>query len=115
MSSMTPLRSRPRRVSLLAMTSAEAITRPTTMSNTRRWRRRFPMSRVSALRREDDQQAAVLVVGREDVGYGIRGEVTLGVDGDALAERADPPLERGLDRIGDPVPVDVRALAAFAG
>ena len=38
------------------------------------------------LRGEDEQHSAIVVVGREDVGYGLRRQVPLGVNGHALAK-----------------------------
>src|SRR3954468_18120973 len=97
------------------MTRADTSTRRRTKSSTKKFRRRFPMSPVSALRREDDQEPAVLVVGGEDVGDGIGGKGAPGGDGDPLSERPNPPLQRGLDRVGEPVTVGVGSLAPFAG
>src|SRR3954452_15927753 len=47
---------------------------------------------------EDQQQAAIVVVGREEIGDRLGGQITLGVDGYPLAQRADAPLEGRLDR-----------------
>ena len=52
-----------------------------------------------AVGREDEQHAAVVVVGREQVGLRLRGQVALGVDLDRLVELADAPLEHGRDGV----------------
>jgi hypothetical protein len=48
-------------------------------------------------RRQDEQQPAVVVVGREDVCLGGLGTVALGVDDDGLVEHPDAPFERRAD------------------
>src|SRR4029077_124649 len=93
------------------MTSAESTISPSTKSSTKRFLRRFI---CSALGRQDDQQSAVVVVGGEHVGDRLGGQVALGVDGHLFAERAHAPLERGLNRVGAPVAVEVGGLAAVA-
>src|SRR6476619_4173425 len=92
-----PLRSRPRRVGFLAMTTVETRIRPRTKRRTKRFLRCLPI--VSGLGREDDQQSSVVVIGGEDVGHRLSGQVSLGVDGDLLAQRAHPPLQRCFDRV----------------
>src|ERR1044072_5208944 len=79
--------------------------------STKALRERRPLG--SARRREDDQQATVVVVGGKDVGDRFGRQIALGVYRDLLAERAHPPLERGLDRVGDSATVAVGALAAL--
>src|SRR5436305_2384579 len=48
-------------------------------------------------RGQDEQETAVLVVGREDVRLGRLGAVALGVHRDRLVEHAHAPLERRAD------------------
>src|SRR5437763_13681087 len=76
------------------------------------WRPRSQAGRL--LRRQDEQQSAVVVVRWEEVRHRLRGKVSLGVDRDVLPERAHPPPERRLDRVGDAIVVGVRRLAAVA-
>ena len=66
------------------------------------------------LRSQHEQQAAVVVVGREHVGHGVGGQVALGVHLHPLAQRSHAPLERGLDRVVGPVVSGAGSLAALA-
>src|SRR2546430_7751086 len=94
--SWTPhLRSRPRRVGLLAMTSAEAAISANTTSSTNPLRRELVIG--SGLRGEDEQQAAVLVVGREYVRLRRLGAVALGVHSHGHLEHPHAPFERRAD------------------
>src|SRR3954447_6801000 len=95
MSWTPPLRSRPRRVGLLAMTSTEAAISANTTSSTNPLRRELVIG--SGLRGEDEQQATVLVVGREYVRLRGLGAVALGVHGHGLVEYPHAPLERRAD------------------
>src|SRR3954449_3286372 len=95
MSWTPPLRSRPRRVGLLAMTSTEAAISANTTSSTNPLRRELVIG--SGLRGEDEQQAAVLVVGREYVRLRGLGAVALSVHGHGLVEHPNAPLERRAD------------------
>src|SRR6187200_59171 len=100
MSETPPLRSSPRRVGFVAMTASDPASSPATRSRTSRLRRRSVMAGAGLLGGgEDEEHAAVLVVGREEVRRRLRREVALGVDLDGLAERPDPPLEHGADRV----------------
>src|SRR5256714_13388977 len=90
MSWTPPLRSRPRRVGLLAMTSAEAAISANTTSSTNPLRRELVIG--SGLRGEDEQQAAVLVVGREYVRLRRLGAVALRGHRPRLVEHPEPPL-----------------------
>src|SRR6478752_2097181 len=106
------------------MAKAEIRTSPTTKSRTKRWRLRPPITGCtppgrawagpSALRGQDNQETAVVVVGGEDIGDRLGREVALRVHRDALAERADPPLQRGLDGVREAVAVRVGRLPAVA-
>src|SRR5581483_6071224 len=95
MSCTPPFRSRPSRVFFVAMIAAEIAMMPRTTSSTNPLRRALVID--SGPRGEDEQEAAVLVVGREDVRRGGLGAVALGVDGHGLVEHAHPPFERGAD------------------
>src|SRR3954468_24459045 len=50
-------------------------------------------------RGQDEQQAAVIIVGREQIRNRSGGEVALRVDGHSLPEPADAPLERHPDMV----------------
>src|SRR4051794_36350591 len=79
------------------MTVSDAASRPATSSRIRTLRRRSFMRLLGG--RQDEQQAAVVVVGRKEVGGRARGQIALRVHLDGLAERPDAPLQHGPDRI----------------
>ena len=54
---------------------------------------------MNLLRGQDQQEAAVVVVGGEDVGHCLGGKIALGVHLHPPPERAHAPLERGADRV----------------
>src|SRR4051812_48945757 len=78
--------------------SIAAASRPMTSARTARLRWRV-LTWPRLPRREDDQQAAVVVVGREDVRLRGLGAVALGMDGHRLVEHPPAPLEGGADVI----------------
>src|SRR3954447_10446710 len=82
------------------MTTTEAMSRPRTSSRIRPLRRRSVIRGPTLLLgRQDDEQAAVVVVGREEVGGRARGEGPLRVDSHRLAQHANAPLQRGGDLV----------------
>src|SRR3954447_20682431 len=95
MSWTPPLRSSPSRVGLVVMISADSNTSASTTSSTKALRRELVIA--SGLRSEHEQQAAVLVVGREDVRLRGLGAVALGMHGHGLVEHPHAPLERRAD------------------
>src|SRR5918912_3589775 len=98
MSSIPPFRSSPRRVALVAMTTAASARSAATRARIERFRRREgTRAPPLQLRRQDEQEATVLVIRREDVRLGGFRAVALGVDGHRLVEHTDPPLEGGAD------------------
>ena len=50
-------------------------------------------------RRQDEQEAAVIIVGRKQIGYGLGGKIPLGIDDDSFSETADSPLQGRPDMI----------------
>src|SRR5215208_7956421 len=79
------------------ITSSDAISSPATSRMIRKLRRAAVIGWSGSARSQDEQQAAVVVVGREDVRLCRLRAVALGVDGDLLVEDADAPLQRGAD------------------
>src|SRR4051794_10553392 len=98
-SSTPPLRSSPSTVRFVAMATPEATRIPRTMRRIRPLRRRS-FTGLLLGRGEDEQQAAVVVVGREEVGRRPGRDVALGVDRDRLVALADAPLQGGADGVG---------------
>src|SRR5919107_4675898 len=98
---MPPLRSRPWRVCLVSATASEPASRTPTSTRMKKLRRRSVMSlaRSLLLRGQDEEEPAVVVVGREQVGRRLGREVALGVDLDRLAELPHPPFEHGRPRV----------------
>src|SRR5215210_7200489 len=98
MSWTPPCRSRPSFVAWVRIAAAEPAIRPRTISRTSRWRRRSDIQSAEErlLRRcEDEQKPAVIVVGGEEIRHRLRGQISLRVDGHALAQLPDAPLEHG--------------------
>src|SRR3954452_11857594 len=97
---------------------SEPAINPRTISRTRRWRRRSDIGEWcedSLLRRrQHKQKAAVVVIGGKQVCDGLRREVALGIDGDALAELADAPLEHGADVVLPALEVEPEHVAHLA-
>src|SRR5215211_7158136 len=92
---MPPRRSRPRRVGLVAITTAAPTKSASTAPRIARLRLR---SATAALpRREHEQQAPVVVVGGEDVRLRRLGAVALRVYHHLLVEHPHAPLERRAD------------------
>src|SRR4051794_25373418 len=84
------------------MTTALAMSRPATSSRMKRLRRRSVMRRGRGRllrRRQDEQEPAVVIVGRKQISGSARGQISLGVDLDRLAERSNAPLQHGLHMI----------------
>src|SRR4051794_2540069 len=75
--------------------ASETTSRNPTIASTIRLRRRS----VISVRRQDEQQPAIVVVGGEDVCGGRLGPVTLCMHRNRLLEDAHPPFECCADRI----------------
>src|SRR5579862_5470813 len=117
--STPPWRSRPRRVffafttpGMPAVTISDTSTRAMTKTRTKLLRARSLMANGegSARRGEHEQEAAVVVVGREEVRGGPRGQVRFGAQHGGLAQRAHPPLEHGRDVVLVVVETQVQGL-----
>src|SRR5579863_1725549 len=105
-SSTPPWRSRPRRVffafttpGMPAVTINDTSTNAMTKTRTKLLRARslMPNRAESARRGQHEQEAAVVVVGWEEVGGGPRRQVGFGAQHGGLAERANPPLQHRRD------------------
>src|SRR5438128_2392972 len=95
-----PFRSRPRRVFLNAIAAAEPAIRPATSNRMRKLRRRSAIALARLLlRRQHEQQPAVVVVIGEHVGQGARGDVTCSTHPHRHLQRAHTPLEHLADGI----------------
>src|SRR3954447_10941539 len=84
-SSVPPLRSSPSLVGLVRMSPAAPARSSATRARIARFRLRL-LTEVALLGRQDQQRAAVVVVGGEDVGLGGLGAVALGVHHHRLVE-----------------------------
>src|ERR1700755_610790 len=100
--------------------------RATTSSRTKRERRRSDMEtwlrkgtlagrpgRTARLLRrgQHEQQTAVIIVGREEIGDGLGREIALGMNRNALSEAAHAPFERHADVILAAVEVQAEDVA----